>query len=132
MLRRYAQEVHTNGRERIYMAAFVSGNHWIAVCIDFKEKCIKYGADSLLTASAWRIVMRNLQGWLKQAFNMKFCNGGNSLACGQQLDSNSCGICTINAIEHNLFDMEKFTHAKRRYWRIHYFICLSKAHNDYS
>ncbi|ETW83227.1 hypothetical protein HETIRDRAFT_315428 [Heterobasidion irregulare TC 32-1] len=129
MLRRYATDICDNGRKNLYMAAFMGGNHWVAVCVDFAQKHIRCG-NSLPNTKTERQIMRNLQAWLKHAFKLQFCDSGNMLTCGKQQDSNSCGVCTIKTIEHHLFGTEVFTHAKRQSWRIRYFIRLAKSHND--
>ena len=43
------------------------------------------------------------------------------LEIGCQQDSDSCGICVVNSIEHYLFGATLFTHTKRSSFRIYYF-----------
>ena len=57
-------------------------------------------------------------------------DGGNTLAHGTQNDTHSCGICTINAVEHALFQTELFIDRQRRYWRALYFNKLVQAENE--
>ena len=60
----------------------------------------------------------------------KMKDGGNTLAHGTQNDTHSCGICTVNAVDHALFQTELFVHRQCRYWRALYFNRLVQAENE--
>jgi len=64
-------------------------------------------ADSLKAvgkgAGAPTKFVSNLQLWLKSAFRKKFKSRGNTLPHAVQEDSFSCGIITLNTLEHAIF-----------------------------
>ncbi len=57
-------------------------------------------------------------------------DGGNTLTHGTQEDTFSCGICTVNAVDHALFNVELFIPRQRRVWRAYYFNKLVRAQNE--
>ncbi|TCD62510.1 hypothetical protein EIP91_006784 [Steccherinum ochraceum] len=87
----------------LYLPFFVNGNHWIAVCIDFKARTIAYG-DSLALNDAPRKVMDAIQLWLRVRFDGPYQERGNVLVHGTQQDTVSCGICTMNTVSHAVFN----------------------------
>ena len=69
--------------------------------------------DSLTSAKASKamiLVVRDLQKVFSAVFKIVFTDAGNTLAHGVQEDSSSCGVCTVNAIEHAVFGAKLFTH----------------------
>ncbi|KAI0669608.1 hypothetical protein C8Q78DRAFT_977184 [Trametes maxima] len=112
------------GRQQIFFPVNIQGMHWIPCMVDIAEGTIRYG-DACM-----QIVVEDLQDWLLKTLNRHFADGGNSLAHGLQEDGYSCGICTVNTIEHALFGTELFTHQRRRSLRVRYFNRLVMAHNN--
>ncbi len=70
----------------------------------------------------------DLQGVLKRMFMSEFSNAGNTLEHGLQNDDHSCGVCTINAIDHALFGTALFIPRMRRVLRCQYFKRLVVPH----
>ncbi|ETW83147.1 hypothetical protein HETIRDRAFT_163560 [Heterobasidion irregulare TC 32-1] len=132
MLFQYEKEIRENPwRRYLFLPIFVNGNHWVLVHVDFQRHCIEYG-DSIMNPQSLKKAIQILQSWLQYAFKTLFHDARNFLAHGIQEDTHSCGICTINCIKHNVFGVELYTHTAHRIWRLRYFNCLAKAHNDYS
>lgn len=59
--------------------------------------------------------------WLDKS-GFKLTDIGNVLAIGEQVDTNSCGICVLNAIEHAIFGHSLFQYATRHEHRLRYFL----------
>ncbi|KAI0318142.1 hypothetical protein OF83DRAFT_1083107 [Amylostereum chailletii] len=129
LLLRYRDNIRRLSLRFLYFLSFVNDNHWIAVCVDFESKCIKYG-DSSPHAGPPRF-MKKLLGWLKHAFKSNFRDGGNNLPHGTQTDSHSCGPCAVNCVEHAVFGTGLFTPNARRLWRLRYFNQLVLEHENY-
>ena len=72
--------------------------------------------DSLPTASEKpalaRIVkgVKDVLGVMLNVVGRRIQDAGNTLAHGTQEDSYSCGICTVNAVDHALFKTDLFVH----------------------
>lgn len=89
--------------------------------------------DSLISAKEsknMRTIVEDVRAWIFDAFRQSFTDGGNTLAHGQQDDTFSCGVCTVNTIEHAIFGVALFTHRKRHLLRVRCFNRLVMAHND--
>lgn len=71
----------------------------------------------------------DLKKVLENLFNKRFNNDGNTLSHGMQDDTYSCGVCTVNAVDHALFGATVFKPEDRWEIRIGYFTRLVKAHN---
>ncbi|KAH7906400.1 hypothetical protein BJ138DRAFT_1016289 [Hygrophoropsis aurantiaca] len=100
----YTEIFKSGQRTILYFPAHVNNNHWIALCVDFDQKTLRYG--------------QSVQTWLKKQFGSSFQDEGDTLEHGVQKDQFSCGICVVNAIAHCVFGDELFTHAKRFALRI--------------
>ena len=77
---------------------------------------------------------RGLQNWLPRIFKQQtkgrgkarskgaFKDMGQVLPIGKQADTNSCGVCVINAMAHVALNAPLFTHSQRNHHRIRYFV----------
>ncbi|OSC96522.1 hypothetical protein PYCCODRAFT_1379012 [Trametes coccinea BRFM310] len=114
----------SGGRQRFYFPVNVGGVHWVSCMIDFEENVICYG-DSMLSATrkseGMQGIVEDIQVWLKDTLSIAFTDKGNSLAHGVQEDSSSCGVCSVNTIEHALFGTTLFTHRNRHLMRVQFF-----------
>ena len=48
-------------------------------------------------------ICRGLDRWTKSQFYTRFKNAGSVLPIGAQQDGISCGVCVLNALEHEIF-----------------------------
>jgi hypothetical protein len=96
-------------------------SHFIAFEIDFHSRTFRYGeyprllllylqtdfntGDSLDQKHKLspKYIITRLQWWFEKRFNGKFTDLGHTLPHGQQKDCCSCGLFTINTIEHRVF-----------------------------
>ncbi|KAH7903096.1 hypothetical protein BJ138DRAFT_1197369 [Hygrophoropsis aurantiaca] len=129
-LDRYTSFFKSGQRKILYFPAHVNNNHWVAFRIDFKRHTLEYG-DSLMSAPKPTKVIQAALDWLKKNFDVPFHNNGPVLPHGIQLDQNSCGLCVVNTISHNLFGDELFTHGKRKLFRINLFTELANTQSSY-
>ncbi|KAI0629632.1 hypothetical protein C8Q77DRAFT_1065756 [Trametes polyzona] len=132
LLQRCKRYVDT-GRRHLYFPVNIGNAHWVPCMIDFEDEAIRYG-DSLASTSesrSMRSIVNDLQAWLLHSFGVRFASAGNSLAHGLQGDGHSCGICTVNTVEHAIFGVKLFTHSDRYILRVRYFNRLMMAHNDH-
>ncbi|KAI0310599.1 hypothetical protein OF83DRAFT_1178378 [Amylostereum chailletii] len=129
LLVRYRDTIRRLSPRFLYFLSFVNDNHWIAVCVDFESKCVRYG-DSSPYPGPPRF-MKRLLGWLKHAFKSSFRDGGNNLPHGTQTDLHLCGPCAVNCVEHAVFGTGLFTPDARRLWRLRYFNQLVLEHENY-
>ncbi|KAL0949786.1 hypothetical protein HGRIS_009824 [Hohenbuehelia grisea] len=109
-LGRYEDEIKAKEPRWLYFPVHVNGNHWICVYVDFEKRTYGYG-DSLsgfFSIPPLRF-FNSLNTWLKKTFSGRFKNQGESMPCGSQSDSFSCGIVAANAIEHAVFDTALWT-----------------------
>ena len=91
---------------------------------------LSYSGDSLAGHVAAPAKMMEAVGrWLNSQFNeVRWKNKGNSLPIGVQFDSNSCGICSINAIAHAVFQDPVWRHGQRGLERVQWFVILAEHH----
>ena len=83
-------------------------------------------------------ICRGLDRWTKTLFHAQFKNSGDILRIGAQQDGTSCGVCVFNALEHEIFDTRLFTHDRRDFLQVQYFVDIMKllldrvsaTHND--
>lgn len=77
--------------------------------------------------------MKAILEWLRQEFNEKFADEGDTIAHGKQplWDGIHCGIYTINALAHELFEEELVSAKTMSRVRMCYFSRLAKAHNEH-
>jgi hypothetical protein len=77
---------------------------------------------------------RGLKTWLEQTFGRQFVDNANTVQIGVQGDSNSCGVCVLNAIEHAANPVHPlFTHGQRHAHRMRYFIAaMQYVHEEVS
>ncbi|KAH9841944.1 uncharacterized protein C8Q71DRAFT_885445 [Rhodofomes roseus] len=132
-LRDYKDLFTTHRRERLLFPVYVaSARHWVAVEVNFRTKSISYGDSMDSSSTAPQKAIKALQKWLQRDFGRKFNDLGNTLPHGQQKDTSSCGICTINTIAHALFGDGLFTHKTRHKLRVEYFNIAVRAYNDHT
>ncbi|TFY54559.1 hypothetical protein EVJ58_g8792 [Rhodofomes roseus] len=132
-LRDYKDLFTTHRRERLLFPVYVaSARHWVAVEVNFRTKSISYGDSMDSSSTAPQKAIKALQKWLQRNFGRKFNDLGNTLPHGQQKDTSSCGICTINTIAHALFGDGLFTHKTRHKLRVEYFNIAVRAYNDHT
>ncbi|KAI0309338.1 hypothetical protein OF83DRAFT_1179744 [Amylostereum chailletii] len=129
LLVRYHDYIQRMNPRWLYFLSFVNGNHWVAVCVDFETKSVKYGDSSPFPKQLES--MKKILRWLKYAFKVTFSDEGNTLRHGTQHDSHSCGPCAMNCIEHAIFGVALFTPAIRCLCRLQYFLCLVHEHEEY-
>jgi len=77
---------------------------------------------------------RGLRIWLPRIFKQQtkvkgkgkakgaFTDLGQILPIGKQADTNSCGVCVLNAMAHVALDAPLFIHSQRNHHRIRYFV----------
>lgn len=75
-------------------------------------------------------IVKDMQRVVLTLFRLRLKDAGNTLTHGTQDDTNSCGICMANVVEHALFGSELFVHWQRQYWHAYYFNKLVEAHNN--
>ena len=68
--------------------------------------------------------------WLDTMKGLKVNDNANTLAIGVQSDTNSCGICVLNGIEHAIFGHDLFTHATRYEHRLRYFLAAFRYNSN--
>ena len=74
---------------------------------------------------------QGLKNWLEQTFGRAFTDNRNTVQIGQQGDTNSCGICVLNAIEHNVNPAHPlFKSDQRHAHRMRYFIAAMQRLHD--
>ena len=71
-------------------------------------------------------ICRGLDLWTGTHFYNRFKNVGGVLPIGTQRDGTSCGVCVLNALEHEIFDTHLFSHERRNVLRVQYFIDIMK------
>jgi hypothetical protein len=76
-------------------------------------------------------ICRGLDHWTRIMFYAPFKNVGEVLPIGIQQDGISCGVCVLNALEHEIFDTRLFTHDHRNVLRVQYFIDIMKLFLDH-
>ncbi|THH16626.1 hypothetical protein EUX98_g9272 [Antrodiella citrinella] len=115
--------------KRLYLVANINNVHWVALELDFEAGAIRYG-DSLQVAKNAELPRKlivALQQWTKAEFGRVFTDKGNLLPHGIQEDATSCGVCSINTIEHCVFGGPLFTPRTRNLLRLQYFNSLMRA-----
>ncbi|TFY61742.1 hypothetical protein EVJ58_g4317 [Rhodofomes roseus] len=130
-LRDYKELFTLHGRKRLLFPVYVvTARHWVAVEVNFQTNSISYGDSMESISTAPQKAIKALQKWLQREFGRKFTDRGNTLLHGQQKDTSSCGICTINTIAHALFGDDLFTHKTRQKLRVEYFNIAVRAYTD--
>ena len=76
-------------------------------------------------------ICRGLERWTNSLFYTRFKNAGKVLPIGTQEDGISCGVCVLNALEHEIFDTPLFTHDRRNILRLQYFLDTMKLLLDH-
>ena len=66
-------------------------------------------------------ICRGLDRWTGIPFYSSFKNVGEVLPIRTQNDGISCGVCVLNALEHEMFNTWLFTHDIRDVLRVQYF-----------
>ncbi|TBU21591.1 hypothetical protein BD311DRAFT_743520 [Dichomitus squalens] len=126
--KRYARA----GRRQFYFAVNISNSHWVPCMFDLQSETIRWG-DSL-PYEYQRIPLERIVNDIKRVvlalFQVHLSDLGNTLDHGIQDDTNSCGICTVNAVDHALFGTGLFVNRQRRYWRTYYFNKLVQFYNN--
>ena len=84
--------------KRLYMVHNIENTHWVAVEVDVAVSQIRIG-DSLEWNRSCSDLVTGLNAWLSTTLHQPFKVSYN-LPHGKQQDTYSCGICSINAIEH--------------------------------
>jgi Ulp1 family protease len=102
-LRNLGEETAQNPKTYLATITNVNDSHWVAVVIDFRKKCIRYG-DSMPTTlqpGVYSEVDNALMWWTKYHTSKTF--KAVLLPTTVQQDSHSCGLLAWNAIGHFLF-----------------------------
>jgi hypothetical protein len=76
-------------------------------------------------------ICRGLDHWTNALFHAPFKNIGEVLPIGTQQDGISCGVCVLNALEHEIFVTRLFTHDRRNVLRVQYFMDIMKLLLDH-
>lgn len=79
----------------------VAGCHWIALDVDVTEQCINIGdSKPAVTEPHREALLDEVRAWLQRVFPEaeRWRIHLSGLHAGQQLDDQSCGIATLNAI----------------------------------
>lgn len=66
-------------------------------------------------------ICHGIERWGQVVLKRSFHNTGKSLKIGHQNDTNSCGICVVNCIEHHMFGAPLFTDGEQNSLCVHYF-----------
>ena len=121
------QRIQEGVLKRLYMVHNIENTHWVAVEVDVTASQIRIG-DSLEWNRSCSDLVTGLNAWLSTTLHQPF-KVSYDLPHGKQQDTYSCGICSINAIEHRIVPsiplwtpalrhvirMEKFGEIARRY-----------------
>ncbi|KAH7918522.1 hypothetical protein BV22DRAFT_1051683 [Leucogyrophana mollusca] len=124
-LRHYTSVLKSGQHTILYFPGHINNNHWVAFCVDFNRRSLRYVYVS--SNSKPIKVIRAAQTWLRKEFGSPFKDEGDTLTHGVQNDQFSCGICVVNTIAHNAFGDELFTHAKQFVMRILLFVELAES-----
>lgn len=137
----WMEEVTSGDYDHLVFPANINNNHWIVFEVDFKEGWFRHGELPLPVALDGRTLTNGpgnsleparrsastselctgLARWLNQVFNRKFEDLGRRLPTGRQADSNSCGICVLNAMECLVIGGTLFTQEEAIALRTRYF-----------
>ncbi|KAI0069937.1 hypothetical protein K474DRAFT_1609629 [Panus rudis PR-1116 ss-1] len=129
MLFKIAGRVWDNGLRELYFPVFVNGCHWLAVCIDFDNNCIRYGDSNHIFPVAATKELSIIQKWTEKAFTTRFVvKERNSLLHGSQLDASSCGLFAINSIEHAILHDILLVPERVTYYRLSWFVKLANTY----
>lgn len=105
------------------------GAHWVGAVVDLKGGTVAF-SDSIPVKN--RRVFDQLITRLKILCPEKEFTRGENLPTGVQDDAGSCGICSINALEHFLWPREVplWTSAAKDRLRLEWFIELAERHQS--
>ncbi|PPR06307.1 hypothetical protein CVT24_001091 [Panaeolus cyanescens] len=123
-LGKLANQIKESNVHRLYFPVHVNNNHWVAGRIDFENKTISY-ADSLSVFGGIHSKFhKQLTRWLRFWFGKSFAKSRSKIPFvhARQSDSFSCGIITLNAIEHALSGEPLWTDAKATFERLKWFL----------
>ncbi|KAF7972553.1 hypothetical protein HWV62_17764 [Athelia sp. TMB] len=132
LLSRYEEHIKSSKTNHLYFPANVNGNHWIAVHVDFEKREFSYGDSLASPLNKPTKVIRAVKRWLNSQFKGRWKEMGNILHIGKQHDSNSCGICVINAIARAILKDKLWTQSRAKEERALWFSILAKMHNEQS
>ncbi|KAG8707407.1 hypothetical protein FRC11_007462, partial [Ceratobasidium sp. 423] len=94
--------IRSGERPRLYTVFNYSDVHWLALEIDFDKRLIRYG-DSMGGHQSSSRVRNILKAWLKATWGYEDFKSEEMPSCTQSNDTTSCGVCTINTIEVQIF-----------------------------
>jgi len=139
----YRDKIAASLCKHLLLPANLNNNHWIAFSVDLERNEFRYGeplriaASYVLTAAMADLgdslddgtdyadlqrIRLGLGAWMEVAFGVKVEDLGNTLRTGRQTDGHSCGVCTINAIEHAILGVPLFAPEDRLSLRVRYFV----------
>jgi hypothetical protein len=88
---------HTKYRKSVLLLKNLNNEHWVALVLDFKNSCIRYG-DSF-DEDAPPKLMCAVEWWTYYHTGRHFTHA--KLAITMQTDGFSCGLLAYNALAHN-------------------------------
>ena len=95
------QHIQEGVLKQLYMVHNIENSHWIAIEVDIAASQIWIG-DSLEWNQPCSDLVTGLNAWLSTMLHKPF-KISYDLPHGRQQDTYSCGICSINTIEHHIF-----------------------------
>ncbi|KAG9126762.1 hypothetical protein FRC07_002060, partial [Ceratobasidium sp. 392] len=104
----------------------INNTHWVACCADLRDHVIRVG-DSMGTFCGVRDALAPLQAWFRHLFGEEFRLQYN-LPSGEQKDSNSCGLFSVNALASYALGDPTITHEGRNMTRAVAFLEIAKRH----
>lgn len=97
-LNRVGEELATGQKQTVIGVVHVGGNHWVAFAVDFPSRSISFG-DPFGTAIPQNVIA-SFKWWTSCYHSEPFSI--TQLQVTHQQDSVSCGILTLNALQHVL------------------------------
>ena len=94
--RRLGEELSSGARESVLLLKNLKNEHWVALDVNFKERCIRYG-DSF-GEGAPPALMCAVEWWTYHHTGQEFAHG--KLAIASQEDGFSCCLLAYNALAH--------------------------------
>ncbi|PPR04603.1 hypothetical protein CVT24_011759 [Panaeolus cyanescens] len=131
-LGKLATRIKANGVRQLYLPIHVNDNHWIAGRIDFEDRTVSY-ADSLsIFGGHYPKFHKQLIWWLRFWFGKSFATTRSEIPFihAIQSDSVSCGIITLNTIEHALCEEPLWTSTKTTFERLKWFLRTIDFHTS--
>ncbi|KAG6905164.1 hypothetical protein DXG01_004460, partial [Tephrocybe rancida] len=125
LLCRYVKHIKDQGTEEIYFPLHIGGNHWITGFLNLKQEEVSYGDPKGSKKTIPKLFHKALLQWLQVVFNKHFKCSGNTLPCGEQDDTFSCGVIFGNTVNHAISGVPLWEQRRSVEERVNWFLRLA-------